>query len=208
MGFLTIDPATVDPNIIYLALVFSMWIGVTAAYMPGTIIIEVIAGIGLFGTLVVLAQLPTNWLAVLVLVVGVCGFIIMPFIKQQYAALAVVGLALQAAGGFFLFTNDFTVSPFIIVLTVIIPLAYHQWVLMPMMVKAGEPALAREEQIIGMQGRVVKDLDPIGTVNVHSELWTATSDKKLKAGDVVVVVDRVGLQLIVEKVKQKNREEA
>jgi membrane-bound ClpP family serine protease len=54
-----------------------------------------------------------------------------------------------------------------------------------------------------MEGRVVKALDPIGTVQVNSELWTATSSKTLASGTRVVIQERNGLQLFVEATKDK-----
>lgn len=202
-GFLAIDPAAVDPNWIYLALVISLWIGVTAAYIPGTGVIEVIAALGMIGSIIVLVQMPTNWLAVMLLVVGISSFIVMPFIQHRLAALAVGGLALQGIGGLLLF-DGMSVSPFVILLTLLIPLAYHQWVLLPMLKSINrQPVTERDDLLIGAVGRVTKDVDPIGTINVNSELWTATSDEFLKAGDRVMVVGRSGLQLVVEKVKRQ-----
>ncbi|GAB4511760.1 MAG: hypothetical protein OHK0046_10300 [Anaerolineae bacterium] len=199
--------ASLDPNVLYLALIFSLWVGVSAAYIPGTGVMEGVAVVGLVGCLLALSQQPTNWLAVLVVVVGVCSFILMPFIRQQFAVLAVGGLGLQAAGGLFLFRGGLAVSPFVIALTVIVPFAYHQWVLLPILNNMTRlPVVDKDDLLVGMVGRVTKDLNPIGTVNVNSELWTAVTEdeKRIKSGEAVMVVARNGLQLTVEKVKQKN----
>jgi membrane protein implicated in regulation of membrane protease activity len=40
-------------------------------------------------------------------------------------------------------------------------------------------------------------------VNVRGELWTANSDQPLHSGEEVVVVERDGLSIFVEGVKQK-----
>ncbi len=207
MGLFIIDPASFDPNIIYLALVFSLWVGVTAAYVPGTGIIEGAAILGVIGSLFVLAQLPTNWLAVLVLVVGVSSFIVTPFLRHQYAIIAVGGLGLQAAGGLLLFRGSISVSVLVIVLTILIPFAYHQWVLLPMIDNLSrQPSEGKDDLLVGTIGRVTKEINPIGAVNVNSESWTATSDQKIRVGDNVIVVERIGLQLVVEKIKKKNLE--
>lgn len=201
------DPSAIDPNIIYLGLVVSLWIGVTGAYVPGTGIIEGAALLGIAGSIYVLAQMDVNWLAALMIIIGVSGFIVMPFIRTQLAALALGGLALQGLGGLLLFSGSQMVSPLVIGVTLIVPYAYHHWILLPMLRRISEqPVGDKDDLLIGMTGRVVKDLDPIGTVNVKSELWTATSDQPLKQGDPVIVVERNGLQLVVEKVKQKRHE--
>lgn len=193
----------VDPNIVYVVLIVGLWVGVTAVYMPGTGVMEVLAlaalGLGAY----LLLSMPTNWVAVLLMVVGVLGFIIMPFIKQQWAMLAPVGLALQGLGGLMLF-DGMSISPVVIAVMLVIPFMYHSFVLLPMLERIrAQGTVDKDELIIGMDGRVVKALDPVGTVNVNSELWTATSDEIVESGERVTVVDRDGLQLIVIRSKRK-----
>ena len=65
-----IDPALVDPNLIYLALIAGLWVGVTAVYMAGTGIPEILSIVLTGGSLLILTQLPTNWLAVILMVEG------------------------------------------------------------------------------------------------------------------------------------------
>jgi membrane-bound serine protease (ClpP class) len=207
MGFLTIDPATASPDLIYIGLIISLWMGVTAAYVPGTGIMEGIAVIGLVGSLIMLSQMPTNWLAALMIVIGVALFLVMPFLQQQYASMAIFGLVLQGIGSVSLFHDDISVSLFVVTLMLAIPLGYHQLVLLPIIKKIrDQPVADRDDLLVGMEGRVTKDIDPFGTVRVRSELWTATSDQLIPAGSRVVVVERNGLQLVVEEIKRKRRE--
>ena len=195
---------TIDPNVVYVALVISLWLGVTATYIPGTGVMELLAVISIIGTISVLGGMPTQWWAVIALVVGVLSFIVMPFLKQQFVGLAAGGLILQAAGGWFMFA-DMKVSPLIIGLTVLISLMYHRYALIPALerMRKQPPAMDEDAVLIGATGRVVKALDPIGTINVHGEMWTATSNKTLKPGTEVVVLERNGLNVYVEGVKQK-----
>lgn len=209
MGLVSIDPSTIDANILYLGLIIALWVGVTAAYVPGTGLLEVGAAVGMGICLIFLAEMPTNWMAVLVLVLGVGGFIVMPFLKQQYAALAVIGLALQATGSVGLFNGGTSVSLFLIAVTLVIQFAYHQLILTPMLkVAYREPVVNKDDLLVGSVGKVVKDIDPVGTVNVNSEMWTATSDRRIKAGEEIVVVERKGLQLTVESLKRKREQTA
>lgn len=195
----------IDPNVIYMALVLGLWMGVTAIYMPGTGIAEVLALLGVGGAVFALISLPTNWFAVILLVIGVLSFMIVPFVRREYAPLALLGLVLQGIGGWVLFYDGTQVSPVLIALTLVIPLGYHQWILLPMLDKARtQPVIDKESTLIGARGRVVKALDPTGTINVQGELWTATSDQPLPPGAEVVVLEREGLAVIVEKVKEKH----
>lgn len=206
MGPFTIDPATVDPNVIYLAFVISLWIGVTAAYIPGTGVFEGVGLLGLVGSIVILSQMPTNWLAALMIVIGISMFMVMPFVKQQYAPLAVGGLVLQGIGALTLF-DGITASYFLIAITLVIPLAYHQMILLPMLRRAAQqPVADKDDLLVGQIGRVTREINPVGAVHINSESWSARSEDEeqtIPAGTPVMVVERKGLQLIVEPVKRK-----
>ena len=88
----------VDPNLAYIILLVGLWGAVTAAYIPGTGVAELgAAAISIFA-IILMASLPTNWVAVLGVVFGVLGFLVMPFINHRWLLLAVAGLILQALG--------------------------------------------------------------------------------------------------------------
>ncbi|MGQ9888581.1 MAG: NfeD family protein [Aggregatilineales bacterium] len=195
----------VDPNLVYLALVFGLWLGVTAIYLPGTGVLEVLATLVVVSCLVLLTVLPVNWPAAAAVIAGILGFIVIPFIKQRHTLIPLAALALHAVGALFMF-NDSAISPLFIGATVVMSLLYYQYALMPIFTRMREQQLvSQDETLIGARGRVVKALNPIGTVNVHGELWTATSDHPLHPGDEVIVVEREGLRVIVEGVKHKRQ---
>lgn len=196
----------VDPNLVYVGFVLGMWIGVTAVFIPGTGIGEALSGLALLGSGIAMLALPTNWLAVFFLVIGLLTFIVLPFIDEKFGALAPAGLIVQGIAGYFMFT-DHSVSVFVIGLSLLIPWGYHTYVLMPMLKKMREQShetIDRNELVIGTRGKVVKALDPVGTVQANGELWTASSSEMLEPGTVVVVIEREGLQLIVEPLKRKD----
>lgn len=199
----------VEPNIAYLILVCGLWVAVTAAYVPGTGILELVALGALVIEIVILSTLPTNWFAALMLVIGVLSFLLIPLINQRQARLAQGGLILQAVGGFFLFSHV-QVSWLLIALTVGISLLYHRLALMPLLNRTRQQAAVIDDngQLPGMLGRTTKTFERVGrlymgTVYVNGEQWTATSEKPLQAGDAVVVIERDGLQLSVEGAKHK-----
>jgi membrane-bound serine protease (ClpP class) len=192
-----------DPNFVYTVLWLGLWIAVTVAHTPGTGVIEGLALIALGGAALMLLSLPTNWLSVLILVAGVVGFILIPFIKQQYTTLSLGGLILQGVGGYFLF-DGLSVSLLVLGMTIVVSLAYHFFFLLPAIKQVQLHKWEdRDHLVVGAEGRVVKALDPIGTVQVNSELWTASSNKTLPAGTTVTVLERNGLQLYVESSKDK-----
>jgi membrane-bound ClpP family serine protease len=196
----------IEPNTVYLLLLLGLWSGVTAAYLPGTGVIE-LASIGAsLGAVFLLAQMPTNWLALLILIVGVAGFLVMPFLSRRFAVLAVGGLALQAIGSLFLF-DGLVVSPALVAAVIAVSLLYHRFILLPVLRNQhAHPEWDESETLIGATGRVVRPLNPVGTVQAAGELWTARGDQALEAGDEVVVLRRDGLVLTVESMKRKREE--
>jgi membrane-bound serine protease (ClpP class) len=56
--------------------------------------------------------------------------------------------------------------------------------------------------LIGAVGEARTDVQLEGSVYVHGEMWTAYSDKKIKEGSQVKVLERVGLMLKVEQVSE------
>ena len=199
-----------DPNVVYLVLLFGLWVAVTAAYIPGTGALELLAAGTLIFALVILNSLPTNWWAVLALVLGVLSFLLVPFLNSRLAIFAQGGLVLQAIGGALLF-NGQSVSWLIIALTIAIALIYHNYALLPILRKARQQKAVRDDDgdLVGALGRVVSVSRPvgkihIGTAQVHGEQWTVSSEHALELGDEVVVLEREGLQLYVEAVKHKH----
>lgn len=194
-----------DPNIIYLTLLFGLWLAAIAIYLPGSGILEILALGFLAFEVLILTRVPTNWGALLVLVVGVLGFLTMPLILPKLERYALGGLVLQTIGSLFLF-NGQPVSWAIIAITIGVSFAYHRYLLMPILRSHRNHAAPTEDELlIGARGRVIKPLDPIGTVLVRGEQWTAYSDKPLPANEEIVVLERDGLQLYVEGVKHKRR---
>jgi membrane-bound serine protease (ClpP class) len=199
-----------DPNIVYLILLFGLWVGVTAVYVPGTGIVELVSLIAVVSGITLLTGMPTNWAGMIILVLGVIGFLMIPFLNPRWARLAEGGLVFQALGSFMLFQNGVSVSWLLILVMIGLSIIYHRLVLLPLVNKAREhvAVVDDDKQLIGAYGRVVKSFSPVGndfvgTVHVRGEQWTASSDHRFKSGDDVVVIERFGLQLLVEGVKNK-----
>jgi membrane-bound ClpP family serine protease len=199
------DFALIDPNLIYLALVAGLWLGVTALYVPGTWIPELVSLLLLVGSLIALGSLATTWWAVVVLFLGVSMFLFLPFFGERYGRFSEIGLIGQLIGGWFLF-QDQTISPIVLAVTVILGFLYNRFVLVPTMKNQRRYNEYDESNaVVGIRGRVVKDLDPVGTVYVNKELWRARSSEDLSTDTAIMVVGQDGLELIVEKAKNEDK---
>ena len=197
------DITTIDPNFLYMALLAGLWVGVTAVYIPGTGLPEIGSIILIVGSLLALTFFPTNWIAVAAIVFGVSAFLILPFFGKKWMRFAEAGLVFQALGGYFLFEGN-TVSPFLIAITLLLGVAYNRFVLMPTMSHQRSTEFDKANQVLGVRGRVVKDLDPVGTIYVNKELWRARSEERLTKDTPVMVIAKDGLELIVEKSKNED----
>ncbi len=196
-----------DPNLVYMILIVGLWLVVTAAYIPGTGAVEILAAVAVVVALVALVNMPTNWWAAILIVVGVLTFLVMPFLDQRFALLSIGGLALQAIGGVMLFNGTAVALPLIVV-TIGIALLYHRFALLRILeFNRSAPAMMDDQPLIGLYGYVQSTLDPVGAVYVRGESWTARSDHKIDVGTEVAVVEQVGLTLYVEAVKQKRHPE-
>lgn len=195
----------IDPNLLYIGLLAGLWIGVTAAYIPGTWIPETVSFLLLTASFILLTFLPTNWLAVFAVLIGVSTFLVLPFVGKKYSQYAEVGLIGQAIGSYFLFNEGLRISPILIGVTLILAVAYNRLVLMPILKRQRDFNEYDESmQVLGVRGRVVKDLDPVGTVYVNKELWRARSDEYLAKDSKIIVTGRDGLELYVEKAKHED----
>ncbi|MEL6527596.1 MAG: NfeD family protein [Chloroflexota bacterium] len=199
-----VDLTLLDPNLIYLLLFVGLWVGVTAVYVPGTFIPELISTVLIIGSLFVLASVTTAWWAVAILFIGIAAFLLLPFFGEKYGRFAELGLVGQGIGSFFLFPDQ-TVSPFLIGATLIIALAYHRLILLPTLKNQRRfNEYDESNEVLGVRGRVVKDLDPVGTVYVNKELWRARSPVHLTRDTPIMVVGQQGLELQVEKAKNED----
>lgn len=199
-------PLLTDPNILYLILLVGLWLGITATYMPGTGLLEVVSvALTLLG-IWLLSSIAVNWWALGILIIGVVGFLVMPFIHRRYLLLAVGGLILQVIGSLFLLPQT-PVSPVVIAATIALALIYHYFALRPALERSrAAPVTDDDDSLAGARGRAITAIAPVGSVRVRGESWTARSEQPLDAGDEVIVLERDGLQLNVEGVKHKREE--
>lgn len=65
-----------------------------------------------------------------------------------------------------------------------------------------KPRIGREE-MIGLSGKVIKQLHPEGQVKIKGEIWKARAiENKINKGEKIEVVTIEGLKLLVRKVKE------
>jgi membrane-bound serine protease (ClpP class) len=133
-------------------------------------------------------------------------FFVLELMNPGVGLPAVAGIVSLALGGWFLYDSSIPgvrVSPLVIV-----PVAAFAGFFFLVVVRAAmklrhRPVVTRTETLVGTEGTVIRDLGPIGVVQVAAEEWTAETVRGAPTrGDRVRVVAMEGLKLKVEPIEE------
>lgn len=189
-----------DPNIAYLLMTIGT-IGIIAElYNPGAILPGVVGAISLILAFYSFQSLPVNYAGVLLFLLGIVFFILEASVTS-YGLLGIGGVVSMLLGSVMLIKTDaeFLQISWSVILPVVVLMGAFSLLIVGMGLRAmrGRPVTGREE-MVGLVGVVKTALTPHGQLAVHGELWEATSDQPLQAGDEAEVVRMDGLRLHVK----------
>jgi len=197
----------VDPNIAYLLLSIGTLALMAEFYHPGAILPGVTGAICLILAFVAFGSLPVNWGGVALIVLAVILFVL--DIEVAGFMLSVGGGIAFVLGSLMLFSPFAPPSPTMPRLTVSWPLivlmtasiaSFFLFALSAGLLAQRAKAASGIESMVGATGTAVLDLDPWGTVQVRSELWSAVAEEgSIKKGEQVRVVGAKGVRLRVIK---------
>jgi membrane-bound serine protease (ClpP class) len=201
VGFLH---ALLDPN---LAFIF-FWAGLALIaiefFVPGGIA-GTLGGLMFVASLVAFGMLPVQLIGVALLLASVV-FFVLELLHPGVGLPAVAGVISILVGGWFLFDSTVPgvrVSPLVLVPVAGFAAFFFLVVVRSAMRLRGKKVITRTETLVGVEGRVVRDLEPIGVVQVSAEEWTAEAVRGApKRGDRVRVVAMDGLKLKVEPAEE------
>jgi membrane-bound serine protease (ClpP class) len=192
-----------DPN---LAFVF-FWLGlafiVAEFFVPGGIV-GTLGVLMLVTSLVALGTLPVELIGVVLLVASVV-FFVLELMHPGVGLPAIAGILCLVFGGLFLFDTSVpgvSVSPWVIVPVAVFAGFFFLIVIRAAMRLRHKGVTTRDEELLGVEGVVLRDLRPRGVVQIASEHWTAEALRGTpRKGDHVRVVEMDGLKLKVEPVE-------
>jgi membrane-bound serine protease (ClpP class) len=190
-----------NPNVVYVLLIIGLWAAAAAFYVPGTGLLEVSAVVCLVLAIAGLTQLPVNVVGVILIVVAGLLFII--DLKVHSVALAVGAAVSLVLGSVFLFPpseRTLRLSPWLIGGVTLASIGFFGVAISAAMRAQRLRAKVTAETIVGHRGAATTPIDPMGTVQVHSELWTAIADEPIDAGEEVEVTALEGLRIRVMRV--------
>lgn len=197
-------PSDLLPNLLYLLLVAGVWTSTLAVISPGTGVYELLALVTLGGTGVGLFFVPFNSWALLPLALGLIVFIGGLWQRKWERPAVLLAGILFSIGSILLFENDAgkaAVNPFLAVVMTLITLGFY-WFAISRVISAHRLQSTHDPSLVLDQiGDVRTALDPVGTVYVGGELWSAWADEVIPVGVEIKVKDREGLVLEVERVE-------
>ncbi len=190
-----------NPNIAFILLMLGFYGLFFELSHPGAIFPGVVGGICLILAFFSFQTLPINYAGVLLIILGM-GLFIMEALTPTYGPLAIGGVVSLVLGATMLVNTDLPflrVSWSVIIPVVLVTAAFFLFG-MGMVVRAHrrKPTTGRRG-MIGLKGDARATIDSRqGQVLVHGELWSAISEKRIKKGERIKVVDVDGLVLKVE----------
>lgn len=194
-----------DPNFAYLLIVAGFLLTVFAILTPGTGLLEVGALIMLVLAGWRIIELDINIWALILLILGFVPFILAVRSKQRTLYLLLTLFAF-VVGSAFLFRSEVWWRPAvhpIVAIVISITAGGFFWLMTTKIFEASDMAPSHNlSGLIGAVGETRTDVHIEGSVYVHGEMWTAESEKPIKAGKRVIVKSREGFILHVEEIDE------
>lgn len=195
----------INPNIVYALLIIGLWAAAAAFYVPGTGVLEVAAVICLTLAIAGLTQQPVNVMGVILIVIA--GVLFIVDLNVQSVAISVGAAVALVLGSVFLFPpteGTARLSPWLIGGVTLASLGFFAVALTAVVRAQRIGAKISGETILGQRGVVTTPIDPVGTVQVQSELWSAVAEEgehePIGAGEEVEVSSLEGLRVRVRRV--------
>jgi membrane-bound serine protease (ClpP class) len=191
-----------NPNLAYILLM----IGLAGLYFelssPGAVVPGVIGGISLILALYALQALPVNYAGFLIILLAVVFFILEMKIAS-HGLLSLAGVLCLVLGSVMLFRNP--EEPRQIALSVLLPTTVAVSLFFAAMARLAFRAQQTKPQtgqdaLLGMIGKVQREIDPEGKVFVNGELWNAQADQRIEVGEEVEVLEVHNLKLKVKRI--------
>jgi membrane-bound serine protease (ClpP class) len=192
-----------NPNIIYLLLAGGLIFAVLALAAPGTGFLEifVLFILGLAGWGIIQYDMPINWLALVILLIGIVLFL-MAVGKPKTRALLIASIIAVVLGSAFIFRGQVwyipAVDPMLAALVSVLS-SFFFWVTARKVIESRTAKPRHDlEALVGTIGEAKTRIQAEGSVQIAGELWSARSEKPIPSGARVRVIKREGFILLVE----------
>jgi len=190
-----------NPNVAYLFLLGGVFLAMLALITPGTGFFEIgalfciaLAGYAIF-------NLSFNWWAIVLVMLSAVPFVY-SIQKPKRELFLGVAILILMIGSLFIFPSETggpAVNLFIAFLASALVSGFL-WIAVQKTVQASSVRPSHDlGALVGQIGEAKTKIHVDGSVQVNGELWSARSEKVIKAGSSIRVVRREGFMLFVEK---------
>jgi membrane-bound serine protease (ClpP class) len=198
-------PSTLISNFLYILLVAGVWFASLAVISPGTGLYEVLTLLALGGAGIGLFYIPFNAWAFVPLILGMATFLSSLWAKKWEGHLLAASAFLISLGSVYLFQStwsDPAVHPLLAIVVSLSTLGFYWFAIRNTIATQRARAIHDPTLVLDQIGEARTDLEPIGTVYVGGELWSARSEQIIPVGAKVRVRSRDGLVLNVEIIEE------
>lgn len=189
-----------SPNLVYLLFTLGMLGLIFEITSPGFGFPGIAGLICLITSFYAFSILPVNYAGIALITLGIL-FLVVEAFTPSFGLFGGAGLISFVLGSLFMFRgpDEFTVN-----LSFIVPLAvaigiWNLFILSKIIQARIMPPQTGKEGLIGKTGKAYTKIGKKGKVFIHGELWNAESDKEIKKGKEVEVVEIEGLKLTVKQ---------
>ncbi len=191
-----------NPNV---ALILGL-VGLLGLYLeftnPGLIFPGLMGGVCLFLAMVAFNILPVNFIGVALIIAAITLFVIEAKVAS-YGVLAALGVAAMVLGSLILINSP--IPELRVRLTtalgVTLPFAAITVFLLRLVILSHKTkSVTGSEGMVGEIGVAISDIDTEGKVQVHGEIWEASSIQPIRSGEKVKVLTVEGLKITVSRV--------
>jgi membrane-bound serine protease (ClpP class) len=189
-----------DPNVAVILMSLATTGIIIEMWNPGSVFPGAVGVVCLLLGLYALQVLPYNWLPLALMGVGAILIAVEAY-SPTFGLAGLSGLGLIGVGMYFLFPEEFRVSPGVIATLLAMVGAFLALILVAVVGSRSHGPMIGGEAIRKREG-VVDDWDgKEGWVIVEGERWRARADRPLHKGDKIKVVEIDGLVLVVKQAK-------
>ncbi|RCK74216.1 MAG: hypothetical protein ANABAC_2418 [Anaerolineae bacterium] len=204
-----------NPNIVFLLLTIGVQAIIIELYSPGGWVAGFIGVVCVALAMYGLGVLPVNWFGLIFIIIAFVLFIL-ELNTPTMGGLTLAGVASLIVGALVLFNSPGVPSfqrisvPLVVITSSVLGVLFVGILIFALRAQKA-PVQMGIESIIGKQGEVKTEINPIGSVLVAGELWTAElqpGQKPISAGSRVEITGKQGIRLFVKLIEEPPQETA
>jgi membrane-bound ClpP family serine protease len=202
MDFWNGQGAWIVQDISYILLIAAIWTSVLAISSPGTGMLEIVAGICIFFTILAAVLTPIHLWALGILILGLAAFLI-EVARPMKGVFLIISIILFSVGSAFLYPGSngevAGVSWLLAVIASISTAVYFWFVVRKVLETRKRPLQHNPSSVVDQVGEALTEIYNSGAVQMTNEIWSACSETRIPKGTRVRVLFRRGLVLTVRK---------